>query len=389
MSAGAPIYIELRSPDVARLQLAAESLKEKIATYPGLYDIADSWQGGKQEVKLDILPTAEPLGLTLDDLATQVRQAFYGAEAQRIQRGRDDIRVMVRYPESERRSLGDLEEMRVRTPSGSEVPFYAVAQADRGQGFSTIRRADRQRVISVTSNLDPERANANQIVRELERTFLPGLLNSHPGLAYALEGEQREQQKTMQGLMQNYAFAMILIYILLAIPLRSYFQPLIIMAVIPFGLIGAIFGHVLLGIGFSMMSVFGVVALSGVVVNSSLVLVHYINTRRNRGLPLHEAVREAGVSRFRPIVLTSVTTFAGLAPLLLEQSMGAQFLIPMAASLGFGVIFATTISLFLVPCSYVILDDLISGARRLLGRPTGSDVSTPATSGASSASSAA
>jgi multidrug efflux pump subunit AcrB len=389
MNAGAPIYIEFRSPDVARLQLAADSLKEKLTSYPGLYDIADSWQDGKQEVKLDILPTAEPLGLTLEDLASQVRQAFYGAEAQRIQRGRDDIRVMVRYPESERRSMGDLEEMRVRTPSGSEVPFYAVAQADRGQGFSTIRRADRQRVISVTSNLDPERANANQIVRELEQSFLPGLLSSYPGLAYALEGEQREQRKTMQGLMENYAFAMILIYILLAIPLRSYFQPLIIMAVIPFGLIGAIFGHVVLGIGFSMMSVFGVVALSGVVVNSSLVLVHYINTRRDRGLPLHQAVREAGVSRFRPIVLTSVTTFAGLGPLLLEQSMGAQFLIPMAASLGFGVIFATAISLFLVPCSYVILDDLVSGARRLLGRQAGPGVSGPAASGASSASSAA
>jgi multidrug efflux pump subunit AcrB len=384
MNAGAPIYIELRSPDVARLQLAADRLKEKLATYPGLSDIADSWQDGKQEVKLDILPTAEPLGLTLDDLASQVRQAFYGAEAQRIQRGRDDIRVMVRYPEDERRSMADLEEMRVRTPAGGEVPFYAVARADRGQGFSTIRRADRQRVISVTSSLDPERANANQIVRELEQSFLPELLAAYPGLAYALEGEQREQRKTMQGLMQNYAFAMILIYILLAIPLRSYFQLLIIMVVIPFGLIGAIFGHVVLRIGFSMMSVFGVVALSGVVVNSSLVLVHYINTRRDRGLPLHQAVREAGVSRFRPIVLTSVTTFAGLAPLLLEQSMGAQFLIPMAASLGFGVIFATGISLFLVPCSYVILDDLVGAARRLAGRRSGPGIPEAEAGGASS-----
>jgi len=368
-SAGEPIYLQLQSPDVVGLKAAAAELEEKLSTYPGVVDIADSWREGKRELKLRILPSAEALGLSLDDLARQVRQAFYGEEAQRIQRGRDDIKVMVRYPEESRRSLADLDELRIRTPDGGGVPFYAVARAEPGRGYATIRRADRQRVIDVTADVDDQRANANQIVAGLERDYLPQLMASYPGLSYSLRGEQREQRRTLGALLRNYGFALVLIYALLAVPLRSYGQPLIIMAVIPFGLVGAIGGHMLLGLGFSMMSVFGVVALSGVVVNSSLVLVHYVNTRRAEGVPLHEAVRTAGVARFRPIVLTSLTTFAGLAPLLFEQSMGARFLIPMAASLAFGVLFATVISLFLVPCSYLILEDLqrLVRGRRLRG----------------------
>ncbi len=363
MSAGEAIYFELKSPNVEQLRAAADQLKTRLAETQGVFDITDSWRDGKEELKLDILPSAEALGLTLEDLARQVRQAFYGEEAQRIQRGRDDIKVMVRYPEARRASLGDLDELRIRTPQGGEVPFHAVASADRGRGYATIKRADRQRVVDVTAEVDERSANANQIIAGLESDFLPPLMAANPGLSYSLEGQQREQQKTIGGLARNYGFALILIYALLAIPLRSYGQPLIIMAVIPFGLVGAIAGHLIRGVGFSMMSVFGVVALSGVVVNSSLVLVHYINRRRAEGLSLQDAVREAGVARFRPIVLTSVTTFAGLSPLLAERSMGAQFLIPMGVSLGFGVVFATAISLFIVPCSYVILEDL----GRLLG----------------------
>lgn len=358
MSAGSPIFLELKSADIGQLQRASEAVRNQLASTPGVYDITDSWRDGKEELRLKILPSAEALGLSLRDLAGQVRQAFYGEEAQRIQRGRDDIKVMVRYPEQERRSLADLDELRIRTPEGGEVPFYAVAEADRGRGYATIKRADRQRVVDVVAEVDAKQANANQIMGSLSSEFLPALIAANPGLSYSFQGEQREQQKTMSGLAKNFGFAMVLIYALLAVPLRSYGQPLIIMAVIPFGLVGAIGGHLLLGLQFSMMSVFGVVALSGVVVNSSLVLVHNINSRRAAGLELEEAVRTAGVARFRPIVLTSVTTFAGLSPLLLERSMGAQFLIPMAASLGFGVIFATVISLFVVPCSYVILLDL-------------------------------
>ncbi|MBW2243882.1 MAG: efflux RND transporter permease subunit [Deltaproteobacteria bacterium] len=358
MNAGSPIFLELKSADIDQLQRASEAVKIRLAGTAGVYDITDSWRDGKQELKLQILPSAEALGLSLRDLASQVRQAFYGEEAQRIQRGRDDVKVMVRYPEQERRSLADLDELRIRTPEGGEVPFYAVAEADRGRGYATIKRADRQRVVDVTAEVDSKQTNANQILGALKAEFLPSLIAANPGLSYSFEGEQREQQKTMAGLVKNFGFALVLIYALLAIPLRSYGQPLIIMAVIPFGLVGAIAGHLLLGLQFSMMSVFGVVALSGVVVNSSLVLVHYINGRRDAGVGLVDAVREAGVARFRPIVLTSVTTFAGLSPLLWERSMGAKFLIPMAASLGFGVIFATVISLFVVPSSYVILQDL-------------------------------
>jgi multidrug efflux pump subunit AcrB len=309
-------------------------------------------------MKLSLLPSAEPLGITLEDLSRQVRQAFYGAEAQRIQRGRDDIRVMVRYPRDQRRSLSDLDNLRIRAPDGGEVPFYAVARVERGRGYATIQRADRRRVINVTADVDDSIANENEVLADLRDNFLPTLLADYPGLSYDLEGVQRDQKKTFQALKRNAVIALVLIYALLAVPLRSYGLPLIIMAVIPFGLVGAIVGHLIMGMNLSMMSIFGVVALSGVVVNSSLVLVHYVNQRRNEGVALGDAVRAAGVARFRPITLTSLTTFAGLTPLLLERSVSAQFLIPMAISLAFGVVFASSISLFLVPSLYLIFEDV-------------------------------
>jgi multidrug efflux pump subunit AcrB len=362
-TAGNAIDLRLQSADDDQLHSAAERLKAKLSTYSGVIDISDSFLSGKEEIKLAILPSAEVLGLTLEDLATQVRQAFYGAEAQRIQREREDIRVMVRYPIEQRRSLADLENLRIRTPDGSEVPFYTVARAELGRGFASIRRTDRQRVINVTADVDRVRTNANEVMRDLRLHFLPQLLADHPGLSYSLAGEQREQSKVIAGMLRSYGLALILIYSLLAIPLRSYAQPLIIMAVIPFGLVGAIGGHLIMRQpALSMMSVFGVVALSGVVVNSSLVLVHYVNSRRAAGASAAEAARDAGTVRFRPILLTSITTFAGLTPLLLERSVSAQFLIPMAISLAFGVAFATLITLFLVPSLYLVLDD----AQRLL-----------------------
>jgi len=375
-SAGDPIDIQLRSPDVDHLRAAADRLKQKLADYAGVSDINDSFREGKQELKLDILPAAESLGLSLDDLSKQVRQAFFGEEAQRIQRGRDDVRVMVRYPERFRRSLEDLADLRIRTPDGGEVPFYAVARAELGRGYSTIKRSDRQRVIDVTADVDVKQVAANDVIADLQQGFLPVLAADYPGLTFSLEGEQAEQAESFAGLVQNYLVALLMIYALLAIPLRSYVQPLIIMAVIPFGLVGAIVGHWFMftvrelftdqTFNFSMMSVFGFVALTGVVVNSSLVLVHYINDRRDQGMGLEEAVRDAGVARFRPIALTSITTFVGLLPILREGSVSAQFLIPMATSLGFGVIFGSTISLFLVPSAYIVLEDihqLFAGAK--------------------------
>jgi len=373
-SLGDPIDVQLESANVDDLRAAAARLKQELASFAGVLEINDSFSAGKRELKLSILPAAETLGLTLDDLAHQVRQAFYGDEAQRIQRGRDDVRVMIRYPRDQRRSLADLDALRIRTPDGGEVPFYTVARADLGRGFASIERADRKRVIHVTADVDETQASAGEVLAALQQDFLPLLAADYPGLGYGLEGEQAERSQSLGSLALDFPLALILIYALLAIPLRSYFQPLIIMAVIPFGLVGAIFGHWFMyfvreiftdwTFNYSMMSVFGVVALTGVVVNSSLVLVHYVNGRRARGVPLEEAVREAGVARFRPIVLTSLTTFAGLAPMLRETSVSAQFLIPMATSLGFGVLFGSFISLLLVPSLYLVSEDISRLLRR-------------------------
>ena len=365
-SGGDPINIQLAAADTTALEAAADRVKLRLSEYAGVIDVSDTFRDGKQEIKLSLLESAEPLGITLEDLSRQVRQAFYGAEAQRIQRGRDDIRVMVRYPRDQRRSLSDLDNLRIRAPGGGEVPFYAVARVERGRGYATIRRADRRRVINVTADINYAIANENEVLADLRSEFLPALLAEYPGLSYDLEGVQREQIKTYRALKWNVPIALVLIYALLAVPLRSYGLPLVIMAVIPFGFVGAIAGHLIMRMDLSVMSIFGVVALSGVVVNSSLVLVHYVNQRRDEGISLEDAVRAAGVARFRPIALTSLTTFAGLTPLLLEGSVSAQFLIPMATSLAFGVVFASSISLFLVPSLYLILEDTKVGSRQLI-----------------------
>lgn len=360
ITSGDPINIQLQGNDLSKLRAAAESVKEHLATYPGVADIADSFREGKREIKMHILPSAEALGLTMAELGRQVRQAFYGEEVQRIQRGRDDVRVMVRYPAEHRRSLADIEQMRVRTRDGAEVPFRAVATTEIGRGFASIDRIDRQRIVNVTADVDIEQANANEILESVRRDFLPKLRHQIPEVTASFEGEHREQAIFMRAMSRGFLLAILAIYALLAIPLRSYVQPLIIMTAIPFGLIGAIWGHVLLGWDLSMFSFIGIVALTGVVVNDSLVLVSYINELRAAGVPVQRAVREAGVDRFRPILLTSLTTFAGLTPLMMERSVQAQFLIPMAISLAFGVIFATLISLMIVPSVYMILEDLRS-----------------------------
>lgn len=366
-SAGNAIDIELAGADIRELTRAAARVKEELARYPGVVDIADSFRAGKRELRIGIRQSAELLGLTLQDLARQVRQAFYGEEAQRIQRGRNDIRVMVRYPERDRTSIGDLENLRVRAPDGTEVPFTTVAEVDFGRGYSTIRRTDRKRVVNVTADIDRTQTTANEVLSDLTAEKLPAILADYPSVSYDLEGEQREQSRALAGLAGAYVLALFAVYALLAIPLGSYTQPFIIMSVIPFGCVGAIAGHLLMGRNLSMMSVIGIVALSGVVVNASLVMVHFVNEKRAVGTPLHEAITEAGVARFRPIVLTSLTTFAGLLPLMLEQSVQAQFLIPMAISLGYGVLFATGITLMVVPCGYLVLEDLA----RLWGRVRG------------------
>lgn len=355
-SMGEAVNIELRGGSVRALTEAAADLKTLLAGYDGVTEIADSFRDGKQELKLSILPEAKPLGLTLDDLARQVRQAFYGFEVQRVQRGRDDVRVMLRYPDSERRSLANLEDMRIRTADGTEVPFASVAIAEVGRGYSTIRRRDHERVINVTADVARGTITPEALLADVEKR-MPALLLEHPGIDFSLEGEQQAHTEAAEGLFRGLVIALLLIYALLAIPLRSYSQPLIIMSVIPFGTVGAVLGHLVMGWDVVFFSVLGMVALAGVVVNASLVLVHFINRRREDGVPFLEAVSTAGVARFRPIALTSVTTYAGLMPLMFEANPQATMMIPMAISLGYGVLVASVFTLFLVPSLYVVLED--------------------------------
>jgi len=355
-SMGEAVNIELRGGSVRALTEAAADLKTLLAGYDGVTEIGDSFRDGKQELKLSILPEAKPLGLTLDDLARQVRQAFYGFEVQRVQRGRDDVRVMLRYPDSERRSLANLEDMRIRTADGTEVPFASVAIAEVGRGYSTIRRRDHERVINVTADVARGTITPEALLADVEKR-MPALLLEHPGIDFSLEGEQQAHTEAAEGLFRGLVIALLLIYALLAIPLRSYSQPLIIMSVIPFGTVGAVLGHLVMGWDVVFFSVLGMVALAGVVVNASLVLVHFINRRREDGVPFLEAVSTAGVARFRPIALTSVTTYAGLMPLMFEGNPQATMMIPMAISLGYGVLVASVFTLFLVPSLYVVLED--------------------------------
>jgi multidrug efflux pump subunit AcrB len=257
--------------------------------------------------------------------------------------------------------------MRIRTPNGGEVPFHVVAEADLGRGYASIRRIDRQRAVNVTADVDSKKGNAAEVLADLRTDVLPAILADYPGVSYSFEGAEREQAETMSGLLRGFAYALLAIFALMAIPFRSYIQPLIVMSVIPFGFVGAIWGHLIMRMDLTIISMFGFVALAGVVVNDSIVLVHYVNRRRSEGIPVGQAVRDAGVARFRAILLTSITTFAGLTPLLMERSVQAKFMVPMAVSLGFGVVFATFITLMIVPVAYLILEDVKRLATRLFG----------------------
>ncbi|TVS10620.1 MAG: efflux RND transporter permease subunit, partial [Wenzhouxiangella sp.] len=297
------------------------------------------------------------------------RQAFFGEEVQRIQRGQDDVRVMVRYPREQRSSEGYLESMRIRTPDGEAVPFGAVADVSVGSSPSIIRRFDRERSISVSARIDKDLAEPGRISSDLREVHLPEILSGYPDVRYRLAGSTRSQQEVQRDLLWGTAFALFLIYALIAVPLKSYLQPLLIMSVIPFGMIGAIFGHWLLGMPISMLSLFGIIALAGVVVNDSLILVDFVNRHRRAGETRIEAAIKATRARFRAIVLTSMTTFLGLAPIVFfETSLQAQIVIPMATSLAFGIVFATVITLGLIPILYLIGDDFVRLMQRILGR---------------------
>ena len=379
------IDVQLSGPRIEELVEASKALQRKLRNYEGLYEIKDSFEQATEELELELKPQAVHLGVTARQLASQVRQAFFGAEAQRVQRGRDDVRVMVRYPEAERRSLASLQSMMIRTSDGTEVPFEEVASIVPGKSLPSIQRFDRNRIIRVTAEGDEQSLDMEAIDAELSNEFLPELLSAYSGMRFSLEGRSRETRDNNKELFTGIWVVIAVIYVLLAIPFRSYVQPLIVMLAIPFGVVGAFMGHELMDFVYleilgrssspasyiTMLSILGMLALSGVVVNDSLVMVDFINQRVKEGLPFSDAVRLAGVKRFRPILLTSLTTFAGLLPLMFESSRQAQFLIPMAISLGWGVVFATFITLVLVPVSNVIVEDLKWALRWIYGREEG------------------
>ncbi|MEM0895427.1 MAG: efflux RND transporter permease subunit [Verrucomicrobiota bacterium] len=358
---GNAIDLEISGSNFENLTAASAHIKAALAEYKGVIDIADNNREGKRELKLrELTPSGKALGLRLADVGRQLRAGFYGDEALRLQRGRDEVKVMVRYPRDERESVEDIEQVKIRTAAGDEIPIRDVAELELGRGYDVIRRTDNRRTIKIVADIDEtiKEANANQVVAGLTEKTLKNIGDKFPGVSWSFEGEQKDQADSVKDIGTGFIFALIAMYVLMAIPLRSYFQPLIIMSAIPFGIVGAVLGHIVTFTELSIMSMCGIVALAGVVVNDSLVLVDYVNRHRRDGEGVIGAAWEAGAKRFRPIILTSLTTFAGLTPMLLETDLQAKFLIPMAISLSFGILFATLITLILVPCVYVMLEDI-------------------------------
>ncbi|MEM9187954.1 MAG: efflux RND transporter permease subunit [Myxococcota bacterium] len=355
-SSGSPISIQLSHPDLETLQVAGEDLAASLGGFTGVIDIGDGFEEGKEQFDFRLTPEGRALGLTELELARQVRSAFFGAEAVRQQRGRDEVRVFVRRPLRERDSLVTLEQFLIRTPDGGEVPLGQAATVSRGRSYTSIRRVDGRSVITVTADV-AEGTNANQVTRRLDAEVLPALTASFDGLTYRPSGSQQEQAETLGSLAAGMGLALVVMFGLLAIVFRSYLHPFVVMSAIPFGFVGAVLGHLGMGYDMSLMSAMGFIALSGVVVNDSLILVVAANDYRKTS-GIQEGVIQAGARRFRPIILTSLTTFFGLTPMILETSTQARFLVPMAISLGFGILFATFIILLLVPSLYVIFEDL-------------------------------
>jgi multidrug efflux pump subunit AcrB len=341
------------------LEQVASKLEARLAEYEGVFDIISSYSEGSQEIKLRLKEDGRALGITTSELAAQVQHAFYGYEAQRILRGRDELRVMVRYPREERSSVNNLENMRIRTALGDQVPFDQVAELDTNIALSSILRIDRERTVNVTADIDVEVVRSDEVIQDVTNNFIPVLLKQHPKISFKLGGSSEEQNSLALRFLWFFCVALFLIYTLLAIPLRSYLQPLMVMAVIPFGFIGAIIGHIIFDTAITVMSLFGLVALAGVIVNDSLILVDFVNRGRREGMTVQDAVVYGGTHRFRAIFLTTLTTFFGLLPMMFETSMQAQLVIPMALSLAFGIVFGTALTLFMIPCLYLILDDFL------------------------------
>jgi multidrug efflux pump subunit AcrB len=355
---GIAVDVEVSGLDLEGLRAAAADLKQSLSLIQGVQDISDSFNAGGKEMDIQVTPEGEALGLGTADLARQVRQAFFGAEVQRVQRGRNEVRVYVRLPAAERAQIDSLNSLWIRLPDGRKVPFSVVGRARELTGLSVINRIDRKQVVNVRADINKSLVEPSEVSRLLLAELLPQLAETYPGINYHLAGEAEDQQETSSALGSGFIVVLIMIFGALAIPLKSYVEPLLIMSVIPFGVTGAILGHLILGADMSLLSVIGIIGLVGVVVNDSLVMVDFINHYIDEGHEWREAVMEAGPRRFRAVILTSLTTFLGLLPIQLETSIQSEFVKPMAISVGFGVLFATFVTLILVPVLYFIAKDI-------------------------------
>ena len=370
---GDPVDIQITGTDPKELLGFSEKIKEHLSTYPALFDINDSLDSGRNEIQLRLKPEARQFGVTVNGLASQVRQSFYGDEVQRIQRGRNEVKVMLRLPRDERRNLATLETMRVRTDSGLEIPFSAVAEATVVKSFTSIKRVDRRRALNITADADKKTTDLETLRAEI-KTYIDDLLAGHSHVQWSFEGEARQQQESGSQMLVSLFLVLGGMYALMAIPFRSYTQPFIVLLVVPFGIVGAVLGHLFHDLPLSIMSLFGILGVCGVVVNDTLVLVDEINDLRANGMPLRDSVQQGGKNRFRAIFLTQITTFFGLVPLIFSgtwlsevfpfffssgaQSTHAQFLVPVSVAMGYGSLFATVITLFLVPLTYLAMSDL-------------------------------
>tara|TARA_Y100000780_G_scaffold69473_1_gene62270 strand:- start:256 stop:3405 length:3150 start_codon:yes stop_codon:yes gene_type:complete len=362
------VSFKLEGKNAQVLKEVAGKLKTKLQSMEGVGDVNDSMQSATDEVQLDLKPLAYSMGLTLADVASQVSFSYYGLEAQRILREGEEIKVMIRYPEDERNSISDIDSVRIITPTGAEVPLSEVANISLVDGVNRIRRENSKRTVNVWAAVNTDQVEPFAIAQQIRDEYLPSLLKNYPGVQSNVAGRIQEEMDSADEQLRDFALSMIIIFALLAIPLRSYSQPLIIMSVIPFGVVGAMFGHMVLGMTMSSLSMFGIIAVAGVVVNDSLVMVDFVNKARAEGVAIKEAVMQAGARRFRAILLTSVTTFIGVMPIIMETSLQAKIVIPMAVSLAFGVLFATVITLILIPCQYVALEDTKRLVRKWRGK---------------------
>jgi multidrug efflux pump subunit AcrB len=352
------ISVDLSHSDINVLEEASQAFFQRMEGYENTADVSDNYNRGKQQFDFRLLPEARKLGLTSDEVGQQVRDGFFGALAMRQLRGTNEVEVRVKLPKEERKDLYNLEEYLIRTQNGVEVPLYDIAEVETGEAFTSINRRDGRRVVGVSMDVEPAAA-INQVLESIRTKELPRLQEAFPGITWTFEGSEAEMRESTQALWGSFFLALLIIYALLAVAFNSYLQPLIVMGAIPFGIVGAVIGHILLGYDLSLVSLMGVIALSGVVLNDSLIMIDLANKKRKKGESVFDAINEAGLRRFRPIILTTLTTFGGLTPIIMETSIQATQLIPMAISLGFGIVFATAIILVIVPCLYMILEDVI------------------------------